>query len=312
MLAFVIATGFSGSAGTAGGSEREVARTLEYRPNGERVGDDSFKTSTNEAHGKRQLRGSVWGDSRRDGRLRVLPRPRSETLRSTEGGDARAHSRQPIREQRSESPGRVTRRACPDHRRGLAYYRHRQQHWLSKRSGALKIVFKGRRPRSCPDARYLAVVARGRARAARTLTERWVARHVLRDFEVQPGNRAWLRATWEVQKLYPGTHGWLLSCSKAEGGWGRFVVHGGGSYYYGAETAKSGREVFGPMQYTFGTFRDHSWNARRDAAARGFIVPASAGSWHSALAQALAAGWAKFYDRDYRHWEASWETGCWP
>jgi len=137
-----------------------------------------------------------------------------------------------------------------------------------------------------------------------------VAEHVLSDFAVRPGNQAWLRAVDEVQKVFPGTRSWLRSCSAAEGGWGRFVVHGGGSYYPGAEYAKGGAEVFGPMQYTSGTFRDHSWNARLDAARRGFIVPASAGSWFSPLGQALAAGWARYTGNDDSHWSASWGNGC--
>lgn len=226
---------------------------------------------------------------------------------SPDSADALSH-RDP-----GSTPGRSTH--CKHARRGTWFYLNRaNDHRATRRVRSLALA-RPIRETGCPYERWRSGKWRTRSRAERRQTERWIARHVLHDFRVSPGANAWLRAVDEVQKVYPGTRSWLRSCSAAEGGWGRFVVFGGGSYYSGAEHARNHTghvEVFGPMQYTWGTFRDHSWNARVDAARRGFIVPASAARWDSALGQALAAGWAKFKDKDYRHWEASWTTGCWP
>lgn len=189
---------------------------------------------------------------------------------------------------RRDSEGASSRsETCPDHRRGLAFYRQRHRYWLQMRGERRRIpsAVLGRSPRSCPDARYLAGVWRERAARARTTTERWIAQHVLRDFEVLPGNNAWRRAVREAQKPYPGTTGWLLSCSDSEGGWGRWVPNSQGS------------GVGGWLQFYPSTFSRMFSAAASDVASRGFIVPGSAGSWYSPLGQALAGAWGVTHGR---------------
>ena len=190
---------------------------------------------------------------------------------------------------------RVTRRACVDHRRGLAFYvRRANDHRARMRLDRTLALSEGR-PRSCPDARWLATgVWRPRARKWRTAAERWVAARVLRDFEVRPGNRAWLRAVDEAQKVFPGTASWLLSCSASEGGHGRWVPNSQGS------------GVGGWLQFYPSTFARMYGAASLELAARGFIVPGSAHSWYSPLGQALAGAWGVTNGRSHE-WVGS---GC--
>lgn len=182
-------------------------------------------------------------------------------------------------------PRSETRR-CKDHRRGLRFYRQRHREHLAVRGAAPPSP--GRSPRSCADARYLAIVARKRAARARTQTERWINRHVLVD------GHGWLHAVQQAQKPYPGSRSWLLACSASEGGWGRFVWN------------RQGSGAYGPMQFMSGTFAGMSWRARVDAASRGFVVPASASSWGSYLGQALAGAWA-YRNGQTGHWSGH---GC--
>lgn len=93
----------------------------------------------------------------------------------TEGGDAHADSRVSA-DERSESTGRVTRRACTA-RRGLAFYRSRLAYWAHK-MGAPRTKASSRsfaqKQLACP--RYLAALWRRQARAARREYERWFER----------------------------------------------------------------------------------------------------------------------------------------
>ena len=92
-----------------------------------------------------------------------------------------------------------------------------------------------------------------------------------------PGD--WLTAVRAVQRVYPGTEGWLTSCSASEGGHGGFVMNTQGS---GAS---------GWMQFLPGTFTRMYWAAKADAEARGFRVPVSSAYIASPIGQALAGGW---------------------
>ena len=194
---------------------------------------------------------------------------------------------------------------CRSARNAVRWYRGRQSDWLKLRTGVSGVDLRGnedargrtarpRSPRNCADARYLAGVSRMRSFRARTVTERWVAKHVLRDFRVVPGEHAWHQAVEEAQRPYPGTSGWLLSCSDSEGGHGRWVPNSQGS------------GVGGWMQFHPGTFAGFSWRARVDAARRGYVVPASAASWYSPLGQALAGAWGVTHGMRH-HWAG---TGC--
>lgn len=166
---------------------------------------------------------------------------------------------------------------CSHARRAVEFYARRLAYWRAKmgqRSGAglSKIPSAGNRAVACP--RYLARVLQRKAYAARRAWERY---RTLRDFDVRPGYSGWQRAVDEVQKVYPGTKGWLLSCSASEGGWGRWVLnsHGAGGW----------------AQFLEPTFWRMFGAARADVTSRGFRVPASAASWRSPLGQALGAAW---------------------
>lgn len=201
---------------------------------------------------------------------------------------------------------------CPWARAGLVFYRVRYSHHRRVR-GVETPWPAGRKPQSCPDARYLADEWQGRARAARETTEEWIEEHTLVDYSVREGNQAWARAVREVQRLFPGTEAWLLSCSAVEGGHGRWVRHGGGAYYRGYEFTN---EVGNWMQYRWGTFRGHYRSALEWLRERSYRVPrhlrdpGNVRAWLSPLGAALAAGWARYTGADDRHWEASWNTGC--
>jgi hypothetical protein len=177
----------------------------------------------------------------------------------------------------------------------------------------------GRKPRNCADARYLAKVWPKRAFVARKTKEKWVERTLV-ELAYDGRRDPWPLAVRQVQKLFPGTEGWLLSCSDAEG-WepGRliWVVFGGDPYTPGAENDYNGRlpQVGGPMQYMYGTFRGHYRHALEYVQEKGYRVPrhlveVSVTAWRSALAQALAAGWARYTGEDNNHWSASWSNGC--
>lgn len=102
-----------------------------------------------------------------------------------------------------------------------------------------------------------------------------------------PGYSGWQRAVEEVQKVYPGTKGWLLSCSASEGGWGRWVPNSQGS---GAG---------GWLQFMSGTFWRMYDAAHSEVRSKRFIVPRSAASWYSPLGQALAGAWGVTHGRSH-------------
>jgi hypothetical protein len=172
-----------------------------------------------------------------------------------------------------------------------------------------------RAPRNCADAHYLCGVWKQRARQARIAARHYLARqraHLLRDYSFRPGNRAWLKAVQEAQKVFPGTNGWLLSCSAAEGGWGRWVGYGGQGY---SAWLRDSDTVGGPLQFRYSTFRGMYRHALDHTRRRDFLVPrhlrsVSDVAWRSALGQALAGAWARYTGNDNSHWSASWGRGC--
>ncbi len=128
--------------------------------------------------------------------------------------------------------------------------------------------------------------------------------------------REWLPAVNEVQRVFPGTASWLLSCSSAEGSHGSWVIYGGDPYYPGAEYAQTfhGDMVGGPMQYMWGTFKGHYRHGLDSLRERGYRAklppPSDVSAWRSMTAQAIAAGWARWSGNDDQHWSASWNRGC--
>lgn len=113
----------------------------------------------------------------------------------------------------------------------------------------------------------------------------------------------WQTAVKTVQKVFPGSEWWLLSCSASEGGHGIWVWNGGAPWYSHSHGSGAG----GWMQYMEGTFWGDFNAALADVRGRGYLVPSSASSYYSALGQALAGGWAYSHNRPSGKWTGS---GC--
>ncbi len=185
---------------------------------------------------------------------------------------------------------RAVSEQCPDHRAGLRFYISRfADHRTKMGAGSgrphglaeTRNPSAARTPLPCRRVLPAAKLWRFRAYRARIALERFQERrYVLRDFEVAPGNRAWLRAVREAQGPFPGTSSWLRSCSASEGGWGRWVPNSQGS------------GVGGWLQMFPSTFWRMFTAAKADAERRGFRVPSSAASWYSPIGQALGGAWA--------------------
>jgi hypothetical protein len=105
-----------------------------------------------------------------------------------------------------------------------------------------------------------------------------------------PTTNDWQTAVALVQRIYPGTSGWLLYISHREGGHGAFVMNHQGS---GAG---------GWMQFMSGTYYGYARAAYADVARRGFIVDRRTNSWYHPLGQAIVAGFMRFTGRDGCHW----------
>lgn len=123
-------------------------------------------------------------------------------------------------------------------------------------------------------------------------------------------HKNWPAAVQEVQKAFPGTAGWLLSCSAAESRWGAWVRYGGHPYYTGYEHTN---EVGGYLQYRWQTFKGHYRRGLESVRSRGFRVnlpgPNDVRAWLSPLGQAIAGGWAILHGQR-SHWFASIGSGC--
>lgn len=215
------------------------------------------------------------------------------------------------------SSGRGNQR-CRQNRRGLAHYYAALESWRLKmergvtaKAETLEAVAaelprgEPRRPRSCNWVRRVVQLVRSRAQKARERYQAWhAAQWVLRE------QRTWRAAVEHVQRAYPGTAGWLMSCSAAEGGWGRWVGYGGQSYSTGLRDSDT---VGGPMQFRFSTFTGMYRRSVEHARSRGYRITLGSdltAAWRSYLGQALAAGWARWSGNDNSHWSASWSRGC--
>lgn len=205
--------------------------------------------------------------------------------------------------------------ACNGARKGLRWYSHYFVHWTKLRVGAgvpgedwaLQAAQIRDRPGSCP--RYLSKLMRSKARAARGQYVRWLEEHTLREA------RTWKAAVYYVQRFFPGTASWLMSCSGAEGAHGHWKPYHeyGDHYYAGYERVGA---VGGWMQFQWGTLKGMYRHALDHLRAREYRVPqhlrdpGALRAWLSPLAQALAAGWARWSGNDDSHWSASWGSGC--
>ena len=163
---------------------------------------------------------------------------------------------------------------CPHARKAVAFFRNLTWKRQTARGGELADRTPSVRGKTCRWARYAAGEWAARARSARSSLERWLKTHTLAAHDT------WREAVREAQKAYPGTDGWLLSCSSSEGGWGRWVP------------TSQGSGVGGWLQMFPSTFWRMFSAARADVRARGFRVPKSAASWYSPLGQALGGAWA--------------------
>lgn len=176
---------------------------------------------------------------------------------------------------------------CPDARHGLMFYRLKYAAWRKLR-GEETTVSK-RQPKGCAHAKYAASAWRAKARRARlSFGEWWRWIHTLRE------QRTWHAAVAHVQRPYPGTSGWLLSCSADEGGWGHWVPN------------SDGGDPGGWLQFMPGTFTRMWEAAREDVIERGYKVERRLASWYSRTGQALAGAWGVTHGRAHE-WEGA---GC--
>lgn len=199
---------------------------------------------------------------------------------------------------------------CRSARRAVPHYRRLTWERQEARGGAPADRSPIVLGKTCRWARYAAGEWQARARSARRSLERWEHERTLRDFAFKPDYPAWRNAVREVQRVFPGTEGWLLSCSAAEGGHGRWVGYGGQAY---STWLRDSDTVGGPLQFRFSTFTGMFRRAVEYVQGQGFLVPIFADlttAWRSALGQALAGGWARYTGNDDSHWSASWNNGC--
>lgn len=125
-----------------------------------------------------------------------------------------------------------------------------------------------------------------------------------------PSTNDWGNAVKITQRVYSGTAAWLLSCSHGEGGHGRWVRYGGGSYYPGYERTDA---VGNWMQFRPSTFRPYWRLALADMRRRGFYIndPGWLKAWLSPLPVALTAAYMrKVAGNSHWHWKASIDRGC--
>lgn len=108
----------------------------------------------------------------------------------------------------------------------------------------------------------------------------------------------WATAVRIVQRVWPGTSAWLLSCSSGEGGHGPWVWNGGAPY----SSPSHGSGAGGWMQFMESTFAGKIAGALAEARQRHLAVPPpqalakkTRGGWISPLGQAFAAGWSRFH-----------------
>lgn len=115
-------------------------------------------------------------------------------------------------------------------------------------------------------------------------------------------NADWPSAAKFADRIFPGTYGWVWSCSGSEGGHGIWVWNGGAPY----NSPSHGSGAGGWMQFLDSTFWNNVDAAFTAARERGFNLPASTKSYTSALGQAVTAAYM-----DMRGWSGQWYgAGC--
>lgn len=113
-----------------------------------------------------------------------------------------------------------------------------------------------------------------------------------------PYSADWVTAVRIVQRVYPGTESWLLSCSSGEGGHGGFVMNHQGS---GAS---------GWLQFMSDTFYGHAPAAFSHVRSLGFILPESLSiSIESPMAQAITGAYMRTHGMS-SHWDPRIDPLC--
>jgi hypothetical protein len=151
-----------------------------------------------------------------------------------------------------------------------------------------------RQPHSCAYTGWLVEVWKERAAKAKRAHGRWALAQI--TLYEQP---TWIRAMREVQKAYPGTEGWLRSCSSTEGAGRNLSIN-----YFQMNHQGSG--AGGYLQFMESTFWRMYGAARSDVLNRGFKLDRRSASWYSRLGQALAGAWGVSNGRRHE-WTGS---GC--
>lgn len=158
-------------------------------------------------------------------------------------------------------------------------------------------------PQGDPQVRLVHLRAAERLLSDRKLVVKWAAaqeraqrleRARERQRRTIPATGDWQTAVRVVQRIYPGTSSWLLSCSASEGGHGRWIPN------------RQGSGASGWLQFMRSTYYAWSPSAYRDVAARGFRVAPETNSWYHPLGQAITGAYMLL--RGQRHqWAGS---GC--
>lgn len=193
---------------------------------------------------------------------------------------------------------------CKSARLAVEHYRSLTWERQSARGGELADRTPIVRGKTCRWARYAAAEHQARAKSALRSLERWTNQRTLTA-------KTWLRAVDVVQRVFPGTKGWLLSCSDAESNHYRWVGYGGVPY---STWLRDSNTVGGYLQFRYQTFKGMFRRGADFVRERGYRLPNEledrTAAWRSALGQAIAGGWARYTGNDDSHWSASWGRGC--
>ena len=107
----------------------------------------------------------------------------------------------------------------------------------------------------------------------------------------------WVTATALAERVFPGTQGWLLSCSEHEGG------HSEWRWNY------QGSGAGGWMQFMESTYDSYDGDALADVTARGFSYAAEDVGYRTPLGQALVAAWMRTHGLS-SHWDPRYDPAC--
>lgn len=125
---------------------------------------------------------------------------------------------------------------------------------------------------------------------AHWVRDKWQQRAAVAERKMQhrtlPATNDWQTAVRIVQRVFPGSRSWLLSCSASEGGHGPFVYN------------RQGSGAAGWLQFMSGTFYGNADDAILYTKNKGFIVP-NVYRLDSPLGQALTGGY--MWTRGWTH-----------